>query len=173
VSTVSTRRAVADRPPFQELVDAHAGTVLAYLRVASGGADAEDLLQDTFLAALRTYPGFDGRSPRAWRLSIARSRVIDVARRRARRGETPLTEPDELPAAPAPDGFSGEIWDAVRRLPPAQREATVLRFGFDLRFREIGAAMDCSEDAARRSVHEAMIKLRRSPEASAARGARE
>ncbi len=48
------------------------------------------------------------------------------------------------------------------RLPDKQRAAVVLRFALDLRYREIGMAIDCSEAAARRSVHEAIKSLRNS-----------
>jgi DNA-directed RNA polymerase specialized sigma24 family protein len=54
------------------------------------------------------------------------------------------------------------IWSAVAELPPAQRAAVVLRFAVDLRYRDVGAALGCSEQAARRSVHEGLTKLRAS-----------
>ena len=38
--------------------------------------------------------------------------------------------------------------------------AVVLRFALDLRYREVGEALDCSEAAARRNVHEAVRALR-------------
>jgi DNA-directed RNA polymerase specialized sigma24 family protein len=150
-------------PPFQTLLDDHAAAVAAYLRGMLGAADAEDAVQDTYLAAFRAYPGFDGAHPRAWLMTIARRKAIDVARSRARRPE-PLAEPDELPAADGavPGGTGGGIWPRVAKLPPKQREALLLRFGADLRYREIGLAMGCSEAAARRSVHEGLTKLRKS-----------
>jgi RNA polymerase sigma factor (sigma-70 family) len=152
-------------PPFQTLVDEHAGAVAAYLRGMLGRAEAEDAVQDTYLAALRAYPGFDGAHPRAWLMTIARRKAIDVARSRAHRPES-LAEPDELAAAdgaPPLDGLDrAGIWRLVADLPPKQREALLLRFGADLRYREIGIAMGCSEAAARRSVHEGLTKLRSS-----------
>jgi RNA polymerase sigma factor (sigma-70 family) len=152
-------------PPFQTLVDEHAGAVAAYLRGMLGAAEAEDAVQDTYLAALRAYPGFDGAHPRAWLMTIARRKAIDVARARAR-GPEPLAEPDEVPAAAAEPPLDGldrsGIWARVAGLPPKQREALLLRFGADLRYREVGIAMGCSEAAARRSVHEGLTKLRKS-----------
>lgn len=149
-------------PPFQVLVDAHACAVAAFLRGMVGPQDAEDALQETFIAALRAYPRFDGANPRAWLLTIARRKAIDEGRAAARRPEA-LSEPDRLPAgaeAAAEDGAGSALWAAVGKLPPKQRAAVVLRFAVDLRYREIGEAMDCSEAAARRSVHEAMKSLR-------------
>ena len=45
-------------------------------------------------------------------------------------------------------------------LPPKQRSAVVLRFAGDMAYRRIGEMLDCSEDAARRNVHEGLKKLR-------------
>ncbi len=155
-------------PPFQTLVDDHAAAVAAYLRGMLGATDAEDAVQETYLAALRAYPGFDGAHPRAWLMTIARRKAVDLARSRARRPDA-LAEPDGLPAAEGAgplDGLGGSgLWRRVAALPPKQREALLLRFGADLRYREIGIAMGCSEAAARRSVHEGLTKLRKSTRA--------
>ncbi len=154
--------------PFQRLIDEHAGAVAAYLRAMLRAADAEDALQETYLAALRAYDRFDGRNPRAWLLTIARRKAIDAGRAERRRAPAPV-DPDEL-AAPAPGPDHREVWVAVAALPPKQREAVVLRFGADLRYREVGAAMGTTEAAARRNVHEAISRLRRSSEIEEVRG---
>lgn len=152
-------------PPFQTLVDDHAAAVAAYLRGMLGPADAEDAVQETYLAALRAYPGFDGAHPRAWLMTIARRKAIDLARSRARRPDS-LPEPDEVPSANGAGPLDGigrsHLWSLVGALPAKQREALLLRFGADMRYREIGMAMSCSEAAARRSVHEGLTKLRKS-----------
>jgi RNA polymerase sigma factor (sigma-70 family) len=54
----------------------------------------------------------------------------------------------------------GAIWTAVAELPDSQRAAVLLRFAVDLRYREIGAALDISEEAARRRVSDALRTLR-------------
>lgn len=146
-------------PPFQALVDAHAAAVARFLRGMLGPEDAEDALQETFVAALRAYPGFDGANPRAWLLTIARRKAIDEGRAAARRPGT-LADPDAIASAAGAELPAAELWGAVGDLPPKQRAAVVLRFAVDLRYREIGAAMDCSEEAARRSVHEGLKTLR-------------
>lgn len=155
-------------PPFQRLIDEHSRAVAAFLRGMLRAADAEDALQETYLAALRGYDRFDGRNPRAWLLTIARRKAIDALRAEARRpGE--LVEPDEVPGPERPADHR-EVWVAVSALPPKQREAVVLRFAADLRYREIGMAMETTEAAARRNVHEAMAKLRRANEIEEVRG---
>jgi RNA polymerase sigma factor (sigma-70 family) len=156
----------ASLPPFQALVEAHAAVVARFLRGMVEADDVDDVLQETLLAALRAYPRFDGANPRAWLLTIARNKAIDEYRSGGRRPER-LSEPDAEPGremtVAAVDADS-ELWSAVARLPEKQRAAVVLRFAVDLRYREIGAAIGCSEAAARRSVHEAIKSLRNSAE---------
>jgi RNA polymerase sigma factor (sigma-70 family) len=147
-------------PPFQALIDAHAGTVAAFLRGMLPAADVDDALQETMLAALGAYTSFDGRNPRAWLLTIARRKAIDEHRARSRRPQA-LAEPEAVAAAAADcDGYDAELWSRVAALPPKQRAAIVLRFALDLRYREVGDALGCSEAAARRNVHEAVRTLR-------------
>jgi RNA polymerase sigma factor (sigma-70 family) len=53
------------------------------------------------------------------------------------------------------------LWDAVGALPPKQRAAVALRYGSDLPHAEIAAALGCSPEAARRSLHEGLKRLRK------------
>lgn len=153
---------MADAPtpaPFQALIDAHAGAVATFLRGMVPADDLDDVLQETLIAALGAYSRFDGANPRAWLLTIARRKAIDEHRSRARRPDR-LPEPDAIAAADGPDRGDGALWGRVAALPPKQRAAIVLRFALDLRYREVGAALGCSEAAARRSVHEGVRVLR-------------
>jgi RNA polymerase sigma factor (sigma-70 family) len=148
------------QPPFQALIDAHAGAVAAFLRGMLPAADVDDALQETMVSALRAYASFDGRNPRAWLLTIARRKAIDEHRARSRRPAS-LAEPEAVPSPAAEgDGYDPVLWARVAGLPPKQRAAVVLRFALDLRYREVGEALDCSEAAARRNVHEAVRTLR-------------
>ena len=66
------------------------------------------------------------------------------------------------PARPlrGPTEADPELWRAVRELPPKQRSAVALRYVGDLRYRDVARALDCSEEAARRSVHDGLKSLR-------------
>jgi len=142
-------------PPFQRALDAHGAEIWRYLRGMVGAQAAEDCFQETFLAALRAYPRLRPDSNvRAWLFTIAHRKALDHVRRRR---ETQLDEGD---AATAPERPDREIWGAVARLPPRQRAAVLLRYGADLAHREIAAAIGCSEEAARRSLHEGLKRLR-------------
>jgi RNA polymerase sigma factor (sigma-70 family) len=141
-------------PPFQRTLDAHSEEIWRYLRGLVGAQAGEDCFQETFLAALRAYPRLrPGSNIRAWLFTIAQRKAIDHSRR-ARR-EVALEAPQA--AASAPDR---DVWSAVAMLPARQRAAVLLRFGADLPHREIAAAIGCSEEAARRSLHEGLKRLR-------------
>jgi RNA polymerase sigma factor (sigma-70 family) len=147
-------------PPFQSLLDRHAHEVMAVLRGAVGGSEAEDCFQETFLAALRAYPGLkDGENLRGWLLTIAHRKAIDSHRARGRRA-VPVAEVAERavsdPGLEPDDG----LWEAVASLPPKQRAAVTLRYASDLPHGEIAAALGCSPEAARRNLHEGLKKLR-------------
>jgi RNA polymerase sigma factor (sigma-70 family) len=152
------RRTKRAQPPFQHFLDEHREPVLALLRAMVGPSDAEDCFQETFLAALRGYHRMDGRHPRAWVMTIARRKAIDHHRARARRPEPRA----ELPEPGTEDAYGGgEVWAAVAELPEGQRFAVALRYAADMPYREIGEALDCSEDAARRRVADGLAALRR------------
>lgn len=146
-------------PPFQSLLDEHAADVMAVLRGAVGRADAEDCFQETFLAALRAYPKLnDAGNLRGWLLTIAHRKAIDHHRANGRR-PLPVAEVAEIEVHD-PEPSEG-IWTAVGALPPKQRAAVALRYACDLPHAEIAAALGCSPEAARRSLHEGVKRLRK------------
>jgi len=146
-------------PPFQTLLDEHAAEVMGVLRGAVGRADAEDCFQETFLAALRAYPKLsDAGNLRGWLLTIAHRKAIDQHRANGRK-PLPVAEPAEV-GVHDPEPEEG-IWQLVDALPPKQRAAVALRYACDLPHAEIAAALGCSPEAARRSLHEGMKRLRK------------
>ena len=147
-------------PPFQSLLDQYADDVLRYLRAAAGAVDADDCFQETFLSALRAYPTLrTTENLRGWLLTIAHRKAIDAHRSRARR---PLAV-QELPEHGESDAHreEPELWRAVRGLPQKQRSAVFLRFAGDLDYAQIGAAIGCSEPAARQNVRAGLARIRK------------
>ena len=149
-------------PPFQRLLDEHSSDVLAFLVATVGPQEADDCFQETFVSALRAYPSLrEATNLRSWLLTIAHNKAMDHHRSRGRL-PVPVPEPPEprVVGRNSPEAGDGEIWKSVGGLPPRQRAAIALRFACDLPHREIGAALGCSEAAARRNVHEGIKRLR-------------
>jgi RNA polymerase sigma factor (sigma-70 family) len=147
------------KQPFERIVEEHGGTVLRVCRVVLGVHDAEDAWSETFLAAMRAYPRLRRDSNlRAWVLTIAHRKAMDHFRARAR-AAVPVETLPEVPVYDAEPG-GDETWARVRELPRKQRAAVLLRYAGDLSHREVAAVLDCSEEAARRSAHEGLKKLR-------------
>jgi RNA polymerase sigma factor (sigma-70 family) len=169
-------------PPFQRFLDAQREAVWRYLVSQVGAAEAEDCFQETFVAALRAYPRLRADSNlRAWVLTIAHHKALDAHRARSRRarpvadaaalsgGETASGRAEHAGSTPSAQdqllAREDELWQAVGALPERQRSAVVLRYVADLPHREIAAALECSPEAARRSLHEGLTKLRKVVEA--------
>jgi RNA polymerase sigma factor (sigma-70 family) len=146
-------------PPFQALLDEHRHDVYRFLTAAVGPNEADDCFQETFMAAMRAYPRLRPDSNlRAWVLTIAHRKALDTYRARARNA-IPVEDVPET-AHHDPELPDGQLWEQVRALPPKQRGAITLRYAADLSHAEIATALDCSEEAARRSLHEGLKKLR-------------
>ena len=143
-------------PPFERFYQEHRSEVLRLLRRRVGAERAEDAFQETFVRALQAYRRLEhGHHLRAWVLTIAGNVAIDTLRRT--RPESELVETgvdDDRPAfeelAPLTDG-----------LPPRERAAVVLRYGYDLSYDQIAAALGSSEDAARQAASTGVRRLRR------------
>lgn len=148
-------------PAFQVLLDSHGAIVHRFLVAAVGPTDADDCFQEACIAALRAYPELDSDANlRGWLLKIAQHKAIDSHRAAGRRA-LPAADLPDLPAPPVePVDGEPQLWAQVRALPEKQRIAVFLRSVADLSYAEVGHALDCSQDAARRSVHEGLKRLR-------------
>ena len=145
-------------PPFERFYEAHRQEVFTFLSRRLGPVAADDAFQETFLRALRAYPRLEhGQHLRAWVLTIASRVAIDELR-----GRRPYTAPadwvdvdqDERPAYE-------ELDELTRALPPKERAAVVLRYGYDLDYGTIGDALGSSAEAARQAASSGVRRLRR------------
>lgn len=148
-------------PPFQTLLDEHAGVVYRFLVASVGPVEADDCFQEACIAALRAYPRLERDADlRAWLLTIAHRKAIDSRRARGRRA-LPIDEvPEQARLDRLPPDPDQPIWIRVRELPEKQRTAVFLRSAADCSYAEVAAALHCSQDAARRNVHEGLRRLR-------------
>jgi RNA polymerase sigma factor (sigma-70 family) len=144
-------------PPFETFYEEHKTEVLRFLGRRLGRDRAEDAFQDTFLKALRAYPRLEhGDHLRAWVLTIASRIVLDDVRKRKPQGELPELETEET-WRPAFE----ELAPLTERLPPKERAAVVLRYGYDLGYDEIGVALGSTEAAARQAASAGVRRLRK------------
>ena len=144
-------------PPFEVFYEAHKTEVLRFLGGRLGRDRAEDAFQETFLKALRAYPRLEhGDHLRAWVLTIASRIVLDDVRKRKPQGELPELESEET-WRPAFE----ELAPLTERLPPKERAAVVLRYGYDLGYDEIGVALGSTEAAARQAASAGVRRLRK------------
>ncbi len=120
--------------------------------------DAEEVLQDSFVYALRNLRRYDARraSFRTWLFTIAISRCRNK-RRRKWLAQVPLSLAGTVAASAssrpveavlAARGVRQELWQALQLLPYAQRETLVLRFFGGMAYKEIGALLACKPKTA-------------------------
>ncbi|MDN3480745.1 RNA polymerase sigma factor [Arthrobacter sp. APC 3897] len=160
--------------PFEAIVREHGPAVLRICRAVLGPQDAEDAWSETFLAALRAYPGLaPGANIQAWLVTIAKHKAIDVHRSAARR-PVPVAELPEAAFRSGPVNRAGgdpgshergpedddPLWAAMKTLPQRQREALAYHHLAGLPYAEVAVLLGGSEAACRRSAADGMKKLR-------------
>ena len=143
-------------PPFERLYEQYREEIHAFLVRRVGRDRADDAFQETFLRALRAYPKLQhGEHLRAWVYTIASRIAMDEHRRP--RADADLPELAVLDGRPA----FAELEHLADELPPTERAAVVLRYGYDLDYAEIGAALGSNAVAARQAASAGIRRLRR------------
>ena len=144
-------------PPFEHFYEQHRVAVLRLLRRRLGTDRAEDAFQETFLRALKAYRRLEhGEHLRAWVLTIAQNVALDALRRS--RPSAELVEACAEDSRPAYEDLA-ELTDG---LPPKERAAVVLRYGYDLSYDQIASALGSTPEAARQAASTGVRRLRRS-----------
>jgi RNA polymerase sigma-70 factor (ECF subfamily) len=120
------------------------------LNLCGNRAEAEDLLQETFVRAYRGLPRFRGRARfTTWLHRIAVNLCRDAARRRRR-------SPDPLPIAPSPSSATvDQVRAALARLRPQHRLVLILRYSQSLSYQEIGDLLSWSLSRVKVTIHRA------------------
>jgi RNA polymerase sigma-70 factor, ECF subfamily len=159
-----------DLAAFEELYKAHAGKLYSLaVRMLGNPADAEDLLQEIFLAAHRKLDGFRGESALGtWLYRLATNQCLDFLRSRASRSSQVTDTLDDGPGVYEP-GRRGlaeqtvtkmDLERALARLPEGCRAAFVLHDVQGLEHREVAEALGIAEGTSKSQVHKARLKLR-------------
>jgi RNA polymerase sigma factor (sigma-70 family) len=148
-------------PPFDRVVTEHGRVVLRVCRALLPVQDAEDAAADAFLAALEAYPRLRPDSDvKAWLVTIAHRKALDILRRRARHA-VPVPEVPDRAVRHEPVVLDEPLWAAVRALPDKQRHAVAYHFVADLAYADVAAVMGITEAAARRNAADGIKALRR------------
>jgi RNA polymerase sigma-70 factor, ECF subfamily len=131
----------------------------AFLVVGDASA-AEDIAQESFLAAIRALDRFDRRRPFGpWLHRITVNRAIDYARARALRAESALAERGE-PAAEDAGAISDHLLAALAGLSPEHRAVVVLRHLLGYTPGEIGEILDLPRGTVNSRLRRALDRLR-------------
>ena len=141
------------------------GVFALLYRLTRNRHEAEDLTQETFLRAARQNESFEpGTNLRAWLMRIAVNAHLDARRRQQVVRNEPL--PDDVPAidsAPRERLVGAELSAALERavgqLPELARAVFLLRTREELSFREIGEAIQTTEETARWHMLQARRRL--------------
>ena len=176
------RRAVmGDHAAFETLMELYQERVYSLARrLTDSAADAEEVLQETFLRAYRRLSGFRGEAKfSTWLYRIATNAALMLRRRQARHPTEPLdaylprfdrqgTHARDADHARAADAESildrGRLarhaQEALGRLPERYRTPFVLRDLEEMPTAEVAAVLGVSHDLVRQRVHRARLMLR-------------
>jgi RNA polymerase sigma-70 factor (ECF subfamily) len=160
------RRAVeGDEASWREIYDATSDRLFSLLCYQTGNRqEARDLLQETYLSAIRRIGSYRGEAPlEVWLRAIALRKAIDWKRRVVQRLKrtAPLEEAERLPSSdPAPDHGIGtrSLHQALAKLSIRQRAALLLHEWEGRTFREIAEMLGADESTVR--VHHARARAR-------------
>ncbi|HET9665781.1 MAG TPA: sigma-70 family RNA polymerase sigma factor [Desertimonas sp.] len=157
--------AEGDNVAVAELVRRTEHAVWQVCAALGSDGEVEDLVQETYLRALRSLPRFRGDAPvRLWLLSIARRTCADHVRRRQRQRRLL----DRLTIEAAGDGSGGRGFasdisltvELLQRLQPDRREAFALTQLAGLSYDEAAAIVGCPIGTIRSRVARARDDLR-------------
>ena len=158
------RAAAGETDAFERLMKRYHDRLYRYAHVRLGPEDAEDLLQDLYLAVWQELPSFRwdrGGSLSGWMFAIGRNMVAD-----RRRGRRVVLLPLEGAAEPSiefeHDAVSARyLQSALEELPARQRDVLILRLLVGLTTSEVATAMGKSESRVKDLQRRGLSKLRR------------
>jgi RNA polymerase sigma-70 factor, ECF subfamily len=163
------RAAQGDRVAFEEFYRRTAPWLAGRLRRRCADEQiVAEVMQETYLAVWRSAGSFAGRvtggSAVGWVWAIAAHRLIDAFRRRAYHARPPVTvAPGSAPAAEdeaLADAVSGDVGDALRRLPPELRDVLRALVVDGLSVRETAVLLGVPEGTVKTRARRARIQMR-------------
>jgi RNA polymerase sigma-70 factor (ECF subfamily) len=164
------RMCAGDGDAFRQVYRAVQPTLLRYLAVLVGPADAEDVASETWAQASRDLDRFSGDADgfRGWVTTIGRHRALDLLRRRSRRVQvvSDLTDLDPAGHDDVEAGVEELLGTSaavalLRELPRDQAEAIMLRVVMGLDARSAGAILGKRPGAVRSAAQRGLRSLAR------------
>jgi RNA polymerase sigma-70 factor (ECF subfamily) len=171
-----TRLTHGDLTAFSTLYDRYDRPVYAMAAHLLGSAEAEEVVQETFLRLWRSAAQFDETRGRfaPWLMAIARHEVLARLRRRTREQRLSLADDVDRLIAMAPDptiAVEEQVWrrergelilQALNELPPEQRRVLVLAYFGELSQSMIAASLGWPLGTVKKRVRLGLQKLRQS-----------
>ena len=164
------RMRAGDATGLEELYDRHSPMLYSLaLRIVGRAADAEEVLQESWLQAWRSAERYDRSrgTVAAWLLTLARSRAIDRFRGLAsrQRAETsvevdPPRGADEPPALAVQRQLHERVSAALATLPPQQRQVLELAYFSGLSQSEIASRLGAPLGTVKSWTRQALLRLR-------------
>lgn len=162
------------KPPFDDVVKNYIRLVYFFARKSlSQQEDIDDVVQETFLKAMKTYDKFAFKSEgelKSWLLTICRHLIADFFRANKRtvpidQGEVDLlfTEDDVedlLDAQITKANDIAKVKKALRTLKPTEQEIIRLRITEEMEFKDIAMALGTKEAAVKMRFYRIIIKLK-------------
>ncbi len=150
-----------DEKYFTVLMARHYSSALALARIRLfNKSAAEDMVQETFIRAVRKVDSYDSRKPFApWLYSILKNACVDFMRKeiRERDGNRNFLE-NVNDIKNNPSGF--RIEELIKDLSEDEKEIMICRFIYGLSFTEISSELDLPLETVKKRAQRALKKIR-------------
>lgn len=163
-----SRSQAGDASAWEPVVLAHEEAVfrLAYL-ILGDPDEARDIAQETFVRAWQSIARYDGSRPlRPWLLRICANLAVNRRRSVARYLAALMRRAQAEPHVPGTEELSAQqmeaqqLWQAVRRLDPADQQIVYLRYFLDLSVAETAETLHTAQGTVKSRSHRALERLR-------------
>jgi RNA polymerase sigma-70 factor (ECF subfamily) len=164
------RACTGDVRAVEALYNLHVSRIFRYVTAKVGNAtEAEDITAEIFVKMVEALPRYQQRDVpfQAWLFRIASNQVVDHYRRTGNRQARSIEDLDFADPKTGPEDLVemqrslADVFDAVKKLPEAQRRVIELRFGADRSVRETAQILNKSENNVKVLQFKAIEKLRK------------
>jgi RNA polymerase sigma-70 factor (ECF subfamily) len=132
-------------------------------------SDAEDIVQDTLYKALLSIDAIQPEKFASWLFRVAVNQYYDLCRKRKRRPELPMHSVVLISQGALEDELlrketRKEIYETLGKLNPTYKHVLLLKYDFNLSYKEIAALLDVKEDTVKTWLHRARNQFKKAYE---------